>query len=282
GILPLHVERIKLLRDARERLLTGDARLVAVRDRLWASPARHPVAMRDDLETVTAGGAGVVLDALRVRLLDTSRRGDFEPDELLLPGAPLGDIDLATVTDPRFEGIARWTVAAPLVAEGFVLWFDAELAGGERFSTRPGPEQTVHGCLYLPLREPLAVPARADLSLRFVGVPVAGDYVWTWEAAFGATDHASATRTPRQSSLGGLTLSPSRIAVMSELHRPFLGGEGQRVRATVALVDGIRTSGAIAAELAANPTLDFSTEVDAFDWMQRVLPMLASATPPRG
>ncbi len=277
GILPLHQERIRLLRDARERLLQDGATLVAVRDRLWAAPARQPATMRDDLHTIAANQHGVDLSSLRTRLLAASRRGKLRPEDLLLPGAGLGDLELTTVTDPHFEGTARWTTVEPIAADGFALWFDAELAGGEGFSTRPGPEQTVHGCLYLPLHEPLSLPAHADLSLRFVAVPVSGDYAWAWEVAWDAQDGSGVRRRARQSTLGAVTLTPLRLAARSELHRPVLGGEGQRLREALSMIDGRQTSGAIASALFAKSELGFSTEADAFDWVQDLLPLLTAA-----
>lgn len=275
GILPLHAERIRLLCDARERLLTADARFVACRDHIWAAPARHGSSLQRSVETTGADTHGVDLGGLRGHVVDDARRRRPMPDELLLPGAPLGTLDLATVTDPNFEGTARWTSPSPVTADGFVLWFDAELAEGEGFSTRPGPEQTIHGCLYLPLREPLTVPADAELALRFCGVQVSRDYTWTWECAV-TREGERVVRTPRQSAFGGVALTPAKLAAMSELHQPALGLEGRRLGATIGLMETPRRSGELAAELAGQPSLGFTSLSEAFDWLQRVLPGLES------
>ncbi len=277
GILPLHAERITLLCDARERLLTADARAVARRDHLWAAPARHASSLQRSLETTGADTYGVDLRGLRSHVVDDARRRRPAPDELLLPGASLGVVDLLTVTDPRFEGTARWTSPTAATVDGFVLWFDAELAEGEWFSTRPGPEQTIHGCLSLPLRAPLQVPAGAELALRFCGVPVSREYTWTWECTVSGSSEPS-VQTPRQSSFGGLALTPARLAAMSELHQPSLGLEGFRLRAAIALLEAQRTSGEVAAAMASQPSLGFGSVPDAFDWLQRVLPGLESGT----
>ncbi|MFA6167281.1 MAG: 50S ribosomal protein L11 methyltransferase [Gemmatimonadaceae bacterium] len=277
GILPLHAERVNLLCDARERLLTADARFVACRDHIWAAPARHAPSLQQSIETTGADMYGVDLRGLRGHVVDDARRRRPAPDELLLPGAPLGALDLLTVTDPNFDGTARWTPSTTVTADGFVLWFDAELAEGEGFSTRPGPEQTIHGCLYLPLREPLAVPAGAELALRFCGVQVSRDYTWTWECTVTRAG-ASVVRTPRQSALGGLALTPARLAAMSELHQPTLGLEARRLRAVIDLMEVPRQSGDLAVVLAAQRALEFTNGSDAFDWLQRVLPQLESGT----
>jgi SAM-dependent methyltransferase len=277
GILPLHAERIKLLCDARERLLTADARFVARRDHIWAAPARHAPSLQRSIETTGADTHGVDLRGLRGHVVDEARRRRPAPDELLLPGAPLGALDLLTVTDPNFEGRARWTPATAVTVDGFALWFDAELAEGEWFSTRPGPEQTIHGCLSLPLRAPLQVPAGAELALRFCGVQVSREYTWTWECTVSGSGEP-VVRTPRQSSFGGLALTPARLASMSELHQPSMGLEGFRLRATIALMEAPRTSGDVAAALASQPSLAFASVPEAFDWLQRVLPGLESGS----
>lgn len=277
GILPLHAERVRLVCDARQRLLTADARFVACRDHLWAAPARHGSSLQRSLETTDADTYGVDLRGLRGHVVDDASRRRPAPDELLLPGALLGTLDLLNVTDPGFEGTARWIPPRPLAADGFVLWFDAELAEGEGFSARPGPEQTIHGCLYLPLREPLTVPAGAELALRFCGVQVNREYTWTWECAVSGAGESS-RRTPRQSAFGGLVLTPARLAAMSELHQPTLGLDGRRLRAVIELMEVPRQSGDIAAALASQRALGFTNGSDAFDWLQRVLPKLESGS----
>lgn len=272
GVMPLTAERIGVLQDARERLLTGDARCVTLRDRIWAAPARHPAAVRSDIETAGADTYGVDLRTVRPQVVDGWRRSKVRPDDLLLPGSVLGTLELGTVSEPNFEGTARWTVDESLELDGFAVWFDAELSEGERFSSAPGTEQTMHGCLYLPLREPLSVPSHADLSLRFCAISVAGDYAWTWECA--VANAGAVVRTPRQSTLGALVLTGARLAAMSELHRPSLGMEGRRWRDAIASMEGGRSTREIAAALAAAPDHGFRSESEAFDWLQRTLQVL--------
>ena len=247
-----------------------------LRDRIWAAPALHSSAERADLETTGADTWGLDLRSIRGHAVDSSRRGRSKPADLLLGGGLLGTLDLATVSDPHFDGTTRWAPDEALVADGFAVWFDAELSEGERFSSAPGPGQTVHGCLYLPLREPLAVPPRAELALRFCAIPVAGSYVWTWECSVADVHGRTVVRTPRQSSLGALPLTKARFAAMSELHRPMLGPEGQRWREAISLVDGARSTGEIASALVAAADLGFSSDSEAFDWIQRALPVLES------
>jgi hypothetical protein len=153
------------------------------------------------------------------------------------------------------------------------LSFDAELSEGEHFSAVSGPSPTVHGCLYLPLRESLRVPAGAELTLRFCGIQVGADYTWTWECA--VADPAGVVhRTSRQSTLSAVALPHARIAALSELHRPSLGVDGRRARDTIAAADGVRTSKEIAAMLAASAELGLAGEAEALEWVQRLVPLL--------
>ena len=276
GVMPLHRERVKVVCDARERLLTGDARRVALRDRIWAAPTRHPAAVRSDIETAGADTYGVDLRSVRPQVVDGWRRAKARVEDLLLPRGLLGTVDLGTVAEPHFEGNARWMPDAPLVVEGFVVWFDAELSEGEGFSAAPGPEQSVHGCLYLPLREPLPVPARADLALRFCAIQAATDYAWTWECTVTGSDGSEIVRTARQSTLGALAVTRGRLSAMSELHRPTLGAEGRRWRDAIALIDGQHSSGEIANALVRTGDRGCTSESEAFDWLQSALQVLES------
>lgn len=278
GILPLHRERIKLLADARERLLTADVRCVVLRDHLFAAPSRQPDAMRHRLEAAGADVHGLDLRTLRPYAADVRRNGKPAAEDLLLPGALLGTLDLSAVADPYFEGTARWSAAAPLSPDGFAVWFDVELAGGERFSSKPGPRQTSHGCLYLPLPEPLDVPAGAELSLRFCGVPAGDDYAWVWECAVSDGAGRVAVRTPRQASFRSNALSPARLAAMSMLHRPALGLEGERLRQVLALIDGKVSSTELAVALTAHPRLEFGSSEDAQVWLQQALPWIEAGS----
>ncbi|MEK7240179.1 MAG: hypothetical protein AAB224_06295, partial [Gemmatimonadota bacterium] len=276
GVMPLHRERVKVVGDARERLLTGDARRVALRDRIWAAPTRHPAAVRSDIETAGADTYGVDLRSVRPQVVDGWRRAKARVEDLLLPRGLLGTVDLGTVVEPHFEGNARWMTDAPLVVDGFVVWFDAELSEGEHFSSAPGTEQSVHGCPYLSLREPLAVPARAELALRFRAIQTATDYAWTWECTVTGSDGSGVVRTARQSTLGAVAMTRERLSAMSELHRPSLGVEGRRWRDAIALIDGQLSSREIANALARTGDFGCASESEAFDWLQGTLQVLES------
>jgi len=276
GTLPLQGERIQLLADARARLLSTDARFVAMRDHLWAAPVREPEPVRRDLEMVGPDSFGVDLRGLRSFVMDTARRVKLDSEHLLLPGALLGTLELVTATEPNFEGTAHWTPGARMVADGFVLWFDAELAEGEHFSSQPGPGQSVHGSLYLPLRAQLVVPEGAELSLRFCGVQADADYVWTWECTVGDSRTPAHARTVRQSTLGALGLSPARLSALSDAARPSLGLEGRRWHDAMSLIDGQRSWREIADALVRAGDDGFATSAEAFAWLQRVLNVLAA------
>ncbi len=277
GVMPLHAARFDLLTDARARLLTADARCVAVRDHVVAAPARHPAEVRRSRQMLDAGIHGVQLETLLPFAAESSQRSRPRSSDLLAPGCRLGTLELTTRTDPHFEGFGAWQVEADAVVDGFVVWFESELDGGERFSAGPGPEQTVHGCLYLPLTAPLPAPRESTLRLRFCAVPVGTNYTWTWECGLERAD-GSTTHTPRQSSLSGLVLTPQRLRAMSETHRPTLGREGQRWRAAIALADGVRTTGEMAVALASESGLGFASEPAAFDWLQRAIGVLESGS----
>ena len=276
SVLPLQDNRFALLRDARERLLTADAQSVALRDRLWAAPARHPASYRHLIDAAGPNTCGVDLRPLRALLADDVWTKNTGAGDLLLPGALVGEFDLLSDLDAGFDGTARWTCSEALAADGFAVWFDAELAGGERFSSAPGPDQTVHRCLYLPLRETLAIPGGVDLTFRFCGIHAGERYSWAWESALADVAGNVLRRTPRQSSLFASALTPMTLRSLSEQHRPVLGPEGQRWRAADHLVDGTRSSHEIADALAAAPSNGFDSAAEALNWLTQALRLLES------
>ncbi|MBA4070293.1 MAG: hypothetical protein C0497_00395 [Gemmatimonas sp.] len=276
GVLPLHGARFQLLADARERLLTPDAQHVALRDHLWAAPARHPAKARRGLQVVGSVLHGVDLGAVQPRLADGWTRISPRADDLIGPERQLGTLELAALVDSRFEGTASWTLPHDLAVDGFAVWFESELWGGERFTAKPGLEQTVHGCLYLPLRAPLQVRAGREFGLRFCGIPVDSDYTWAWECQFRDAS-GGLVALPRQSTVSTLVRTAARLRAMSEEHRPTLGLEGRRWKAALSLAESGLSSGEIAAALSGETSNRFRTPREAFDWLQRVVAALESS-----
>ena len=271
GVLPYHADRVRLLCDARHRLLTPNARVVAERDHLFAAPVRARPDWSNDRRVLQDGAFGVSLEAIARRTADAWRRGRIAPDQVLFGAESIGSIELATVQSPNFEGIAAWTVPAAARIDGFTVWFDAELAGGERFSTAPGPAQAVHGSSYFPLREPIEVLPGDGLRFRFVGIQGGSDYTWIWECGCRRGADAAWTPGPRQSSIGATLLASRRLASQSQEHVPTLGEGGYRLQRATALIDGIRESREIAAALAATAACGFRDKDQAFAWLVRVL-----------
>ncbi|MBI2407094.1 MAG: 50S ribosomal protein L11 methyltransferase [Gemmatimonadetes bacterium] len=268
GVLPFHRARFDLLVDARARHLTPDARFVAVRDRVWAAPARQSSASRSHRDLLRGRPHGVDLGALRPFVLDQACGARPDVSRLAAAGQCLGVLELETRSDPSFEGVGEWTISAGEVVDGFLLWFEAELCGGERFSAAPGPAQSVHGCLCVPLRESLAVVAGDRLGLRFWAVPVGSDYTWAWES-WTQREAGARMHGPRQTPLPSICMDPYLLEFVSAAHRPRLGREGLRWQAAIGLADGLRSNREIAVALAASPQLGFSSESAAAGWLHQ-------------
>ncbi len=271
GVLPFHADRVRILLDARARLLTADARMVAVRDRLFAAPLRARREWAEDQAVLRGGAFGVNLGVVARRSADGWRRARIKPDQLLFDAAPLGCVELATVESPNFEGIASWTVPVATRVDGFTVWFEAELAEGERFSTAPGREQAAHGGTYFALREPLDVSPGDDLRFHFVGTQSGSDYAWSWDAAWRRGADAAWAQGPRQSTIASALLSARGVDALSREHQPRLGQTGLRLQRAAALMNGRRESQDIADALAAAPDCGFRDAAAAFQWLLRAL-----------
>jgi SAM-dependent methyltransferase len=201
GVLPLHGERIPLLVDARERLLTADARVVAVRDRLHAAPARARVDWEADRMALAEPAFGLDLTVIARRMADQWRHGRVDPADLLCDGASLGELDLASVTSANFDGTAEWTMPSEARVDGVAVWFEAELAEGETFTTAPGRRQSAHGAAFFPLRAPVALRRGDALQFHLAAFLVGVDYTWAWDSRWRAGTADEWTAGASQSSL---------------------------------------------------------------------------------
>lgn len=201
GVLPLHGERIPLLVDARERLLTSDARVVAVRDRLLAAPARARVDWEADRVALAEPAFGLDLSVIARRMADHWRHGRVDPSDLLCAAAPLGVLDLTTVTSASFDGTVDWTLPTDARVDGVAVWFEAELAEGESFTTMPGRKQSAHGAAFFPLRAPVALHRGDALQFHLAAFLAGADYTWAWDSRWRAATTEQWTAGAQQSSL---------------------------------------------------------------------------------
>jgi Ribosomal protein L11 methyltransferase (PrmA) len=174
------------LMDARKRFARpGQAspRVIPARLSLWVAPvtAAH---IHDNIVGRWAGGlVELDLSPLHERASNHLYIRRIEPEWLSAPGQELANVDLATVNDTLVQGKARFSFPRATTVHGFAVWFESDLAPGITLSNAPGfaaasenvGQHWSHG--FLPVREPLAIAAGAELSLE---LDVNDGSFWRW------------------------------------------------------------------------------------------------------
>jgi protein arginine N-methyltransferase 1 len=268
GALPVYDAGLESLRDARHRFLKPGGVLIPRRDRVWlaavglASPDYDRVAVwsnRDwgiDLSSATRFG------------VDRPFSARLELDRLRSTSAPVACIDHG-VSDPgRVGGSTSLEVPADGAANGYGVWFDAELADGIWLSSAPGEPVAVYPRQFAPWSRPvdLRIGDTIDAELRFERVN--GDYVWRWMTRVRSAN-GEVRADFRQSSFNSMFVSLTAVRKRAPNYRPRLSDKGRAWRAILQRMD----EGLALNEIAIAVLQDFP---DAFSGEAEVMQIVAS------
>jgi SAM-dependent methyltransferase len=187
GPLPFAGQSLKVMIDARRRLLRDGGILIARADRLWCAP----VSRADAFERQVGGPLdqlGLDLEPLRRVLVDTPMRCAIATGELCAAPASWGLIDYLAIDRPSFSGSCEWRFDAPASVRGLAAWFEADLGAGYTFSTSPDADRSVYSQLYLPLRDTVTLGRGDTLQVQLASHLAGEDYVWAWTTRVVADD----------------------------------------------------------------------------------------------
>jgi hypothetical protein len=165
--------------DARQRLLTPDARLIPARIALFAAPID---AARVHEREVAFWDAryGIDFSLVRTFAANQVRTIDLKEEAILAPAAQLVEIDLAKAESAEVSGSARFSIARDGVTHGFGAWFVATLVGEIRVSNEPPLQTPNWRQAFLPLDDAIAVRLGDEITLEIETVDGAN---WRWRGA---------------------------------------------------------------------------------------------------
>jgi protein arginine N-methyltransferase 1 len=264
GILPLLQQHIPSIVDARKRLLAPAGVLINQRDTVWVAPVEARMAYRNLSAPWTRALRSVDMRrALQVATNSISKIHARLKDLLAKPERFV-TLDYTTVEEANVSGTLKWKITRRRTAHGLCAWFDAELAGGVRFSNAPGAPKLIYGQLFFPFSEPLALSAgdavQIELEAKFVG----GDYIWRWNTDVrGAHGCGNARAQFRQSTFYGMPLAAEVLRKQAASFVPALNEEGEVDRFLLAQMDGTTPQEEIARRAAARFPSHFSGSKDA-------------------
>jgi len=185
------------VRDAWERLLTPDARVVPRSADVIAVPVELHY---DHAELSLWKRPQYTLDLGPLLELGANNLlwAELAPDNLLAEPVPIIGVDFRAAPEPDIAGSARFIAKRTGVLHGVGVWFNAELVPRRPLTNGP-PLRTPswnHG--FLPLLDPIQVSEGDEID---ISIDVASDgAVWTWTVAFNGA--GLATHTSADGSLG--------------------------------------------------------------------------------
>jgi len=227
GVLPPFRHHIASIADARERLLAPGGRLIPQRDTLWAAVTEAPETYRRHAQPWGENPYGLSMERARRVVTNTWSKRRIKPEQILLPPQVWATLDYNSVTEPDIGAEIAWTVDRPGTADGLVVWFDATLAEGIRFSNAPGEPELIYGNAYFPLSKSVPLETGDTLTVALHADLVRDDYVWRWNTRVLGQGNPELVKADfRQSTLAGTPLSPQQLRRRADSHVANLNEDG--------------------------------------------------------
>lgn len=184
GITPLYESHLKIMMDARDRLLQPGGALIPGRDRLWAAPIACPTLWSEATGILTRLPRGLDLEKLALHTHSKPVRiGSEHAVQMLNRAAQWATIDYQTITSADVSGCCSFQAGLAGECHGFAVWFSAELLPGVGYDNSPERRDSIYGQLYFPLSQPLSLQAGDEIRLEIKANPLAGAYFWRWTTA---------------------------------------------------------------------------------------------------
>lgn len=261
GNLLFTEDLLPLLFLARDRWLKPGGRLLPDRAELWLGAANTAELHAEHLGRWSGTFLGLDLAAGRQRAANEIiwlPRGQWQGS--LLATACLCELDLASATVASCAGTAAVNAEAAGLCHGLLGWIRLRL-GDAWISTAPDAPAMHWANALLPLDLPLEVRA-GDLLEMTLQRPFAGDWSWTITAPAGQRRHSEF--------LARLD-APETLRRLAPDYHPQPHAAGRILLQALALMDGSRSSAAIAARLRQDWPERFADDAAALDFLRQAI-----------
>jgi protein arginine N-methyltransferase 1 len=262
GPTPFGSRSLEVLIDARDRLLRPGGRIIGRTDRVIVAPTRTPAVFRREIHAAH-GREDVNLDPVERIVFDTPLRCTIAPEDLVSDGQCWQVVDYRSVTSTDATGSVAWRHERGRTFDGF----EADLADGIGFSTRPGGAVSAYKQMFIPLQGPVAIGDGDQLRLELTARQVRENYVWSWRAWLTAEGSETRTLVADQNSLAEVVLDPGAIPLTGGSAIPSRGPRAGALQALLSRIDGQRTIADLAAALAHDAPELFATTGSAHDFV---------------
>jgi hypothetical protein len=273
GVMPFEGTHLPTILDAPERLLRPGARLITMRDAIWAAPSAADEKFIAFHVTPGDRPHGIARHPVMRRIRDDWHRARLTSADLFAPPAHVTTLDYQLLTGPDAHGNASWTIARDGVIDGIAVWFDAELDGGFGFSNAPAAPAVIYGQAFFPLEKAIAAHAGDTLAFDLRAKFIDRQYVFVWESEF--VPQGGARIAFRQSNLGALTSPIEELRRRLVDFTPTVGAAQTQLSSLLSLVDGERPIDEIARLLHAAHPAEYPQFADALAYATTELASLA-------
>ncbi|HET6863211.1 MAG TPA: class I SAM-dependent methyltransferase [Pyrinomonadaceae bacterium] len=244
GVLPLFLNHIPSIIDARNRFLKPNGVLIPSLDRVWAGPVEAPehykkIDMWQDLQRD--------IDCTSARRIasNTWWKARARIEQLLDRPQCLTTLKYNFISSPNITGNLGFEISRDGVLHGWALWFDTNLFGEIGFSNHPEEVELIYGNAFFPLTEAIEVQKGDTINLSFRANLVNDDYVFSWNTeVYNSRDLEK--RSFRQSTFFGVPFSANNLSKQATTHMPKLSMQGQIDRQVLTLMEDGRTIDEIA------------------------------------
>jgi predicted RNA methylase len=266
GILPYWKNHLPSILDARRRFLKPQGVMIPERDTLWAAPVEASELYRD-LQTPCMGEVRELdLQLIRRLAIQTIQKAYAKPERLLAAPICWAMLDYTKFEEFSARATVTWTISRSSTGHGFLAWFDAELGNGAQFSNAPGAPPAIYGCAFFPWSVPVTLIAGDCVRVELEAIFLNGDYVWKWETNVMEQGRAGSKKDSfQQSTLWELALPGPRLRNFAEEEVPTVDEEERIDQVVLELMDGGRSLGEIARQLAARFPERFLTLEEALN-----------------
>jgi protein arginine N-methyltransferase 1 len=238
--------------------------LIPQRETIWAALVEANEIYSSDYESPWRGSNdGFNMEPARQRRVNTCNKYYFKREQVLSAPVDWATLDYRTVEAASVRGTVKFEVIRQGLADGFILWFDAELGDGINFSNAPGKPDLIYGQLFFPMQEPVPVFPKQVITMDVRAHLVGDDYVWQWTTL--ASDPTASDKTIRyhQSSFFNNACPVQELEKRSDTYLPLLNPEGLIYKRALDLMHSGQRLGQIAKTISEEFPQRFGTAEEA-------------------
>ena len=261
GTMPCFQRHLLDIADARERLLKPGGTLICQTDTLHVGVVECERFHHELVGVWEDTRWGLDLRAALAYGPHQFKTVRFKSEHLLCTGQAWAMIHYPTVSSPHVRGTVSLEITRAGTGHALGLWFDAELAGGARFSNAPTEPNHVYGRQVLGWPRAMSLLPGDRVDVKLDAVYTNSDYIWNWATRI--TRGGMVLAEFKQSTLLGRVMTAEMLARKTGSYRPQASPTVAVEKFLLERVNGLFTQAELAAQLRAQFPQRFGTDAAA-------------------